>query len=227
MRGTARATKSLLSPIHLLAVRKMNEQSAPEIIKVVMVEANEEDAAVILGVLREAGMQISAERVQSEEGLSDALQKFKPDVVLSDYALPEIDYRGAIKIVQSLRPRTPVIVVSGPLRNECSGTCVRAGADSFVSKLNLFVLPLAVRSAIEARAPLFKLTTRQMEVMRLVASGYRTREVAKALQLSEKTVETHRHQLMRKLGLESTAGLVRYAMRCGFAVISPLITVSQ
>ena len=119
----------------------MNEQGAAEIIRVLMVEANEEDAAKILGVLRDAGMQITSERVQSAEALSDALQQFKPDVVLSDYALPEIAYRSAIKIVQALRPRTPVIVVSGPLRNECSGTCVRAGADSFVSKLNLFVLP--------------------------------------------------------------------------------------
>jgi DNA-binding CsgD family transcriptional regulator len=66
-----------------------------------------------------------------------------------------------------------------------------------------------------------------MEVMRLVASGYRTREVAQALKLSEKTVETHRHQLMRKLGLESTAGLVRYAMRCGFALVSPLVSLPQ
>jgi DNA-binding CsgD family transcriptional regulator len=56
--------------------------------------------------------------------------------------------------------------------------------------------------------------------MRLVASGYRTREVAEALKLSAKTVESHRHQLMRKLGLDSTAGLVRYAVRVGFAVVS-------
>jgi DNA-binding NarL/FixJ family response regulator len=205
----------------------MNDQDAREIIKVVMVEASEADAEKILDVLREAGMKIQLERVESEEALATALQQFKPDVVLSDYSLPAIDYRGTIKVVQALRPRTPVILVGGPLKNEDAGSCVRAGADSFVSKLNLFVLPLAVRSAIEARAPLFKLTTRQMEVMRLVASGYRTREVAQALKLSEKTVETHRHQLMRKLGLESTAGLVRYAMRCGFAIVSPLISLPQ
>ena len=205
----------------------MAKQDAAEIIKVVMVEASEDDARKILDVLREAGMTIEFERVQSEEGLATAVQQFKPDVVLSDYSLPTFDYHTTIKIVQELRPRTPVILVGGRLQNEDSGSCVRAGADSFVSKLNLFVLPLAVRSAIEARAPLFKLTTRQMEVMRLVASGYRTREVAKALQLSEKTVETHRHQLMRKLGLVSTAGLVRYAMRCGFAIVSPLMTMPQ
>ena len=205
----------------------MSEQGDGEIIRVLMVEASEADAAKILGVLRDAGMQIQAERVLSEDGLAAALQQFKPDVVLTDYALPTIDYRGTIKVVQALRPRTPVIVVAGLLRTEDSGSCVRAGADSFVSKLNLFVLPLAVRSGIEARAPLFRLTARQMEVMRLVASGYRTREGAQALKLSEKTVETHRHQLMRKLGLESTAGLVRYAMRCGFALVSPLVSIPQ
>ena len=205
----------------------MNKEDAPEIIRVVMVEASEDDAAKILDVLREAGMKIEFERVQSEEDLATALLQFQPDVVLSEYSLPALQYRDTIKVVQALRPRTPVILVGGKLRNEDAGSCVRAGADSFVSKLNLFVLPLAVRSAIEARAPLFKLTTRQMEVMRLVASGYRTREVAKALKLSEKTVETHRHQLMRKLGLESTAGLVRYAMRCGFAIVTPLISLSQ
>src|SRR6476660_850644 len=149
----------------------MAKEVAAEIIKVVMVEANEDDAGKILDVLREAGMKIEFERVQSEEGLATAVQQFKPDVVLSDYSLPTFDYHTTIKVVQELRPRTPVILVGGRLKNEDTGSCVRAGADSFVSKLNLFVLPLAVRSAIEARAPLFKLTTRQMEVMRLVASG--------------------------------------------------------
>lgn len=194
-------------------------------LRVLMVESNEADADKIVGVLRDAGMAIAFRRVESEEGLADAVDDFKPDVVLSEYSLSLIDYRTTIKIVQSLRPRTPVIVVGGLLRGEDSGSCFRAGAESFVSKFNLSVLPVAIRSAVEARAPLFKLTARQMEVMQLVASGYRTREVAEALKLSEKTVESHRHQLMRKLGLESTASLVRYAIRCGFAVVSPLMTM--
>jgi DNA-binding NarL/FixJ family response regulator len=204
----------------------MIEESAKEI-RVVMVEANEADAEKILGVLRDAGMRVAVERVHSEEGLSTALREFKPDVVLSDYSLPLIDYRGALKIVQTLRPRTPLIVVGGILRGEDSGSCVRAGAESFISKLNLAVLPPAIRAAVEAREPLKRLTSRQIEVMRLVASGYRTREVAKVLKLSAKTVESHRHQLMRKLGLESTAGLVRYAVRVGFAIVSPMATMIQ
>ena len=202
----------------------MSEQRAADL-RVVMVEANEADADKIVGVLRDAGMPIAFKRVETQEGLADALDDFRPDVVLSEYSLPLIDYRTTIKVVQCGRPRTPVIVVSGPLRDEDSGACFRAGAESFVSKLNLAVLPVAIRSAVAARAPLHKLTARQIEVMRLVASGYRTREVADALKLSEKTVESHRHQLMRKLGLETTASLVRYAMRCGFAVVSPLMVM--
>ena len=205
---------------------EMTKQGTAEI-KVLMVESNDEDAGKIVAVLREAGMEISFQTVQSEEGLAAALHEFVPDVVLSEYSLPMIDFRSAIKVVQELSPRTPVIIVGGRLRCEDSGSCIRSGAESFVSKFNLGVLPVAIRSAVEAREPLFKLTTRQMEVMRLVASGYRTREVAKALQLSEKTVETHRHQLMRKLGLESTAELVRYAMRCGFGLVSPIVTMPQ
>src|SRR5256885_2584218 len=202
----------------------MSEQRAAAL-RVLIVEANEAAADKIVEVLRDAGMAIAFQRVESEEVLADAVDDFKPDVFLSEYSLPLIDYRTTIKIVQCLRPRTPVIVVGGVLRGEDSGSCFRAGAESFVSKLNLGVLPMAIRSAVEARAPLHKLTARQMEVMQLVANGYRTREVAKALKLSEKTVESHRHQLMRKLGLESTASLVRYAIRCGFLVVSPLMAM--
>src|SRR5436190_5650957 len=197
----------------------MSEDSEKDV-RIVMIEANDGDAEIIVGALRDAGMRIIVERVMTEEGLATAVREFKPDVVLSEYSLPLIDYRGALAIVQALRPRTPVIVVGGKLRGEDAGSCVRAGAESFVSKFNLAVLPQAISAAVEAREPLSRLTHRQIEVMRLVASGYRTREVAKALKLSAKTVESHRHQLMRKLGLENMAGLVRYAIRVGFAVVS-------
>ena len=204
----------------------MNEESENES-RVVMVEANDADAEKIIVTLRNAGMQIAVQRVQTEEGLTTALREFEPDVVLSDYSLPLIDYRGALKIVQAIQPGIPLFVVGGQLRGEDSGSCVRAGAESFVSKFNLAVLPEAIRIAVQDREPLSRLTSRQIEVMRLVASGYRTREVAKALKLSAKTVESHRHQLMRKLGLETTAGLVRYAVRVGFALVGPVASYMQ
>lgn len=204
----------------------MNDETAREI-RIVMVDANEADAEGALGVLRDAGMTVAVERVHSEEGLARSLRDFRPDVVLSEYTLPLIDYRAAIKIVQSIRPGTPLIVLSGPLREEDCGICVRAGAESFISKLNAGLLPGAILNALEAREPLSRLTSRQIQVMRLIASGYRTNEVAQELKLSAKTVESHRHQLMRKLGLERTTCLIRYAIRVGFMPMMPPTSAIQ
>lgn len=201
--------------------KRMNEGSEREI-RILIADSNESDVAQVASLLREAKIRIIVETAQSEEGLAHTLREFKPDVVISEYALPLLDYRTTLKVVQSIRPGTPVIVLGGPLRKEDSGSCVRAGAESFISKLNMGVLPGAITAAVEAREPLLKLTSRQIQVMRLVASGYRTHEVARELKLSAKTVESHRHQLMRKLGLDRTACLIRYAIRVGFApVLTP------
>lgn len=204
----------------------MNEVGDKEI-KVLMVDANEADAEKVFSQLRDAGMAIATERVQSEEGLANALREFEPDIVLSEYSLPLIDYRTTLKVVQSTRPGTPVIVMSGPLRQEDSGSCVRAGAESFISKLNPPMLPGAILTAVQAREPLSRLTSRQIQVMKLVASGYRTHEVAEVLKLSAKTVESHRHQLMRKLGLVRTTCLIRYAIRVGFMPVMPPTSAIQ
>jgi DNA-binding NarL/FixJ family response regulator len=196
-------------------------------IRILIVDASEPDAEQIAAQLCEAKMSITMERVQTEEGLVDALSSFEPDVVLSEYSLPRLDYRTTLKVVQANRPGTPVIVLSGWLREEGTGSCVRAGAESFISKLNSGMLPEAILAALEAREPLSRLTSRQLEVMRLVASGYRTHEVAEVLKLSTKTVESHRHQLMRKLGLLRTTCLIRYAIRVGFMPVMPPTYVIQ
>jgi DNA-binding NarL/FixJ family response regulator len=68
---------------------------------------------------------------------------------------------------------------------------------------------------VSVRRPLEKLTRRQIEVLRLVAKGHRTREIAKELKLSVKTVESHRGELMKRLGVRDVVSLVHYAMRVG------------
>ncbi len=148
-------------------------------------------------------------------------------MVLSEYAVKGFDFRAALEVMREVRPRTPLILVSGPLRAEDSGCCIRAGAETVVSKSNLSRLAPAIVAAVEARSPLARLTPRQLEVMRLVANGCSTREVARALRLSEKTVESHRQQVMKRLGVENTAGLVRYAVRVGFALPSPVGEISR
>lgn len=70
-------------------------------------------------------------------------------------------------------------------------------------------------SAPESSAPSVPLTPRQSEVLQLLADGLTTREIAGRLGLSVKTIETHRAQLMKRLGIRTVAGLVRYALRIG------------
>ena len=201
-------------------------KAARKHIRVVLIQESESDANSIVEALRSAGMQAVFERVESKAALAAALAEFDPDVVLSDYSVPHLDFRQALSVVQSVRPYTPLIVVTDFLRTEDSGSCVRAGAESVVSKLNLARLAGAIDEALEARGPMRKLTSRQIEVMRFVTQGYRTKEIALTLRLSEKTVESHRHQLMNRLGLSTHADLIRYAVRVGLTLASPVSSIA-
>jgi DNA-binding NarL/FixJ family response regulator len=195
-------------------------------VRVLLVDENQEDAERIVNALREADMQIVFERVDSENALVSALKEFKPDVVLTEDSLARLDFRTVLRHVSSLSPQAPVIVVAATI-TEASGFYVRAGAETFISKLCLPFIPPAIWNALEARSPLENLTSRQIEVMRLVADGHRTRDIADRLRLSVKTVESHRQQVMRRLGLRNMAALVRYSVRVGLALVTPETSVTQ
>jgi DNA-binding NarL/FixJ family response regulator len=94
-------------------------------------------------------------------------------------------------------------------------SCLRAGAEDIVVKKHLKRLPEAIAKAMEKRVALTKLTSRQIEVLRLVAEGHRTRQIAERLKLSVKTVESHRGEVMKRLEMHDVVSLVRYALRVG------------
>jgi DNA-binding NarL/FixJ family response regulator len=93
--------------------------------------------------------------------------------------------------------------------------CLRAGIEDIVLKRDLTCLVPVIRAALDVRAHLAKLSPRQLEVLRLVAEGLTTPEIARRLDLSAKTVETHRGEVMKRLGIHDLVGLVRYAVRRG------------
>jgi DNA-binding NarL/FixJ family response regulator len=181
-----------------------------------MVDQSAADTELVLNQLRGDGLQVAAKRVDSEEGLAASLREFGPDVVLTEDCLPDLDLRATLDLVQSVNPQIPLIVVIGGwLKADDTGSCVRAGAETVISKKNLSRLAPAISAALDARSALEKLTPRQIEVMKLVALGLRTRDIAEKLQLSAKTVESHRQEVMRRLGLRNMADLVRYTIRVG------------
>ena len=95
----------------------------------------------------------------------------------------------------------------------------RAGAEDVILKSHLSRLPSSISHAVSIRRPLLRLTPRQIEVLRMVADGHRTREIASRLKLSVKTVESHRGEVMKRLEMHDVVSLVRYAFRVGLISI--------
>lgn len=184
-------------------------------LRVLMLESSEADAELIEQELSRAGLPAVMQRVDSEEAFISALPQFAPDIVLSDHSLPELDVYSALRLLRELRPITPLIVISGALNGEKTVACVRAGVEDVILKTNIGRLGRSISQAVSIRRPLHKLTPRQIEVLRMVAEGHRTREIAARLKLSVKTVESHRGEVMKRLGMHDVVSLVRYAFRVG------------
>jgi DNA-binding NarL/FixJ family response regulator len=153
--------------------------------------------------------------VDSRADFTRALKDFQPDVILSDHSLQQFNSLAALEVVRAIRPGIPLIVVSGELDEDMAVACMRAGAESIVLKDRLARLTEVIDEAFAIRAPLEKLTARQLEVLRLVTAGHTSRDIAFRLNLSMKTVETHRAEITKRLGLQDVPGLVRYAVRVG------------
>jgi DNA-binding NarL/FixJ family response regulator len=188
-------------------------------VRVLMLEDCEADAELIRHELVRSGLSAVTERVETEHEFSSAIKHFLPDVVLSDHSLGTFDAQAALILLRSIRPSTPLILVTGSINSEETVECIRAGAEDLITKTNLGRLAASITKAVQLRRPLDKLTPRQIEVLRMVAEGHRTREIASRLKLSVKTVESHRGEIMKRLAIHDVVGLVRYAMRVG--LVSP------
>jgi DNA-binding NarL/FixJ family response regulator len=143
-----------------------------------------------------------------------SLETFAPDVILATEPLPGLDLTDALREAQQRRPGSPFLVSA----RECDPhalDALKAGAADFVRKDDLGRLGPAIDAAMAARTPLRKLSNRQLEVLQLLSSGRSTKNIAERLNLSVKTVETHRAQVMKRLGIRELAGLVRYSIHVG------------
>jgi DNA-binding NarL/FixJ family response regulator len=184
-------------------------------LRVLLLEDCPEDAALTTLELRRAGLQVVTERVASEDAFTRAVQEFVPDVILADQVLPQFTAVVALGMLRAMRSAAPVIVVAGALEAASVVAAFKAGAEDVMLKGDLSGLGAAVAAAVAVRQPLQGLSPRQREVLRLMADGRTTRAIGQELGISVKTVEAHRSELMRRLGIRHVAGLTRYAMRVG------------
>lgn len=173
----------------------------------------------------------------------DRLETLQPDVVLMDISMPGLNGIEATRQIQQRHPAIKVVVLSMHANEEYVFQVLQAGAAGYVLKQSdslevltairaamlggSFLSPPISRTVIddylrrtEARHhpdESARLTSREREVLQLLAEGRSNRDIAAELNISVKTVETHRANMMNKLDVASKTELVRYALRKGWA----------
>ncbi len=170
-------------------------------------------------------------------------ERLQPNVLLIDLAMPGLGGLEAIRQVSKRFPRVRVIVLSMHAAEDYVAEAFGNGAAGYILKQSpvseviqgvrevasgrRFLSSSVPKGAIEmcldhARngpsEPYETLTSREREVLQLVAEGYSSIEIGRRLFISSRTVEMHRQNMMRKLGLHSQAGLIRYALAKGILV---------
>ncbi len=164
------------------------------------------------------------------------VRDLNPDIALMDIAMPELNGLEAADRVHRDSPKTRVIILSMHANEEYVAQALKAGASGYllkdaattelemalkaVAQGQFYLSPSISRQVVDSYlhggpTGLDLLSPRQREILQLIAEGKSTRDIAEALHLSVKTIETHRAQLMERLDIHDTAGLVRYALRKG------------
>ena len=170
------------------------------------------------------------------KALLDAARAMHPDVIIADIAMPVLSGLEALRCLKAAKSAAKVIILTMHADPDLATEAFRAGACGYVLKVSageelvmaieevvqgrMYLTPMITKDVIAtltetAPKPTVQLSPRQREVLRLIAQGRRMKEIAAILDLSTRTVESHKYEMMRSLGVESTAELVRYAIQIG------------
>lgn len=166
--------------------------------------------------------------------------QLKPDVVVMDISMPIMNGIEATRLIKENDPNAKVLVLTMHDNQEYFNQAIRSGAMGFVLKntdreeliqavksvaagnnffskdISMMIINNYIKTAKEGEErENFKgipLTKREIEILKLIATGYSNQEIANILYISYNTVDTHRKNIMHKLSIKNTAGLVRYAI---------------
>lgn len=178
----------------------------------------------------------------AEDGraLVEAAQRLKPDIVLLDISMPLLNGLDAARQIRKLCPETKLVFLTMHASPTYAAEAFEVGASGYLLKRAAaselsqaiqavlrgqhYLTPLITKDVLESafsprqgadRRPGAKLTSRQREVLQLIAEGRGTKEIATILNVSVKTVEFHKWRIMEHLDLHSTAELTKYALTHG------------
>lgn len=122
-----------------------------QILRILFIEDNRADFDLAERALRREWLQFTSRCEQDAAGVARALEEFSPDLVISDYLMPEFDGLSALKLCRKILPGVPFILHTAALNDEAAVICIRAGADDYVLKQNTAHLPFAVMNTLERR----------------------------------------------------------------------------
>jgi len=187
-----------------------------------------------------AGWEICGEATTGREAVTKA-EELKPDILILDISMPDLNGVEAARRVRKASPNTEILILSMHYSDQLIREIVDAGVRGYIIKSDSDRDLIAAVEALAKHKPFFtaqatevilgsfnsggtvkkevpelvsnRLTSREREIVQLLAEGKSSKEVAVSLGISVKTAETHRANVMRKLELHSVSELVRYAVR--------------
>ena len=184
---------------------------------------------------------IIGEAVDGEEAIAKN-DELNPDIIVMDIMMPKINGLDAAKKIKEQNPEAKIIFLSMEVKEDFISEAIKAGASGYIPKdSNKIVLTDAIRS-VHQGAKYFhtmvselifnqfykksvtnekvkknyntgKISNREVEVLKLIASGFSNSQIAEQLFISVRTVDAHRNHIMQKLELNNTAELVKYAIK--------------
>lgn len=175
--------------------------------------------------------------VNDGRALVAAADRLRPDVIVTDISMPLLNGLDAVRKIKAKLPKTKVVVLTMHGDPQLAVQAFRAGASAYLLKISSGEeLVKAIDEALQGRVHLSsliskdlitvlleakrdpaggksQLTPRQREVLQLIAEGRTMKDIASIMNISQRTVETHKYAMMETLGVDTTAGLIQYALR--------------
>lgn len=189
-------------------------------------------------ILRDVPFIESIEIAHNGEQALKLIKSTDPNVIITDIDMPNIDGIELTQIIKSNRPSIKIIAVSSHYKSSVIASAIRVGINGYIIKntgktelikaitsvnegTNYFsvevrqIMSDSIFNSINVESTAVKLSERETEILILISQEKNTQEIANALYISVNTVETHRKNLMRKIGTKNMIGLVKYAIQQG------------
>lgn len=203
--------------------------------RVVLADDHAIVAAGLEEILKKSATVVAS--VRDGRALLTAVSQYRPEVVLTDISMPLLNGLDAIRQIRAISPETKTIILTMHSEPDLAVAAFKAGASGYLlktsdeaelstalrevmagrsyvtSQVTGDVLGLLMKAKESSRDSEISLSARQREVLQLIAEGRTMKEVANILNISQRTAESHKYDMMEVLGVKTTADLIRYAIK--------------